>query len=70
MLANPLIRRTTHLRYSSGLISSINRHKSSTADQDVVVEYLDGNQAGIVVVGLNRPKVIKIHNYVVLKLII
>ena len=31
---------------------------SSSSEADVVVEYLDGDQAGIVVLGLNRPKVI------------
>ena len=45
--------KTTLARRSVSSASS-----SSSSEADVVVEYLDGDQAGIVVLGLNRPKVI------------
>ncbi len=35
--------------------STIQRRDKPTNEQDLVVDYLDGNQSGIVVFGLNRP---------------
>ncbi len=52
-----VMKRTAVMAPSASAVASGKRFKStSSPDDDLIVDYLDGDQAGIVVFGLNRPK--------------